>query len=148
MQDLDSRHISLNSQGLKGPIFKLQWAIRYTIVDIWSQAFPLYTISLIFISLHSPLPARWCSGNINCRSVAAALGSIPSLAIMYLEYVAESTVFKVHTFCCRPSFLDDRVSHDRPLRSGQVTVTPIGGHGSGHGHWVYDRVMRSRSCQC
>ena len=23
----------------------------------------------------------------------------------------------------------------------------IGGHGSGHGHWVYDRVMRSRSCQ-
>ena len=24
----------------------------------------------------------------------------------------------------------------------------IGGHGSGHGHGVYDRVMRSRSCQC
>ena len=23
----------------------------------------------------------------------------------------------------------------------------IGGHGSGHGHGVYDRVMRSRSCQ-
>ena len=36
--------------------------------------------------------------------------------------------------------------HDRPLRSGQVTITPIGGHGIGHGHWVYDRVMRSRSC--
>jgi hypothetical protein len=35
---------------------------------------------------------------------------------------------------------------DRPLRSGQVTITPIGGHGIGHGHWVYDRVMQSRSC--
>jgi hypothetical protein len=46
---------------------------------------------------------------------------------------------------------DDRVMHDRPLRSGQVTITPIGGHGIGHGighgHWVYDRVMRSRSSQ-
>jgi sensor histidine kinase YesM len=26
------------------------------------------------------------------------------------------------------------LSHDRLLRSGQVTVMPIGGHGSGHGH--------------
>jgi hypothetical protein len=26
------------------------------------------------------------------------------------------------------------LSHDRPLRSGQVTIMPIDGHGSGHGH--------------
>jgi hypothetical protein len=26
------------------------------------------------------------------------------------------------------------LSHDRPLRSGQATAMPIGGHGSGHGH--------------
>jgi hypothetical protein len=36
MRDLDSRCVSINSQGLKGPIFKLQWAIGYTVVDIWS----------------------------------------------------------------------------------------------------------------
>jgi len=40
--------------------------------------------------------------------------------------------------------MDDRVSHDRPLRSGQVTVMSIGGHGIGHGHRVYDRVIPSR----
>ena len=29
---------------------------------------------------------------------------------------------------------DDRVSHDRPLRSGQVTVMLTAGQGIGHGH--------------